>query len=264
MEAGKIFFVHSRNCSIMCLCGFYSFFYSESACSSSVWILPQIKPWPGSRGRGRGGGWNMQTRRRLNETWNITSHNHNIHYWHTSLGLCGPLRPTVTQNWTFYSFIPSFTHCACVIRVPPLLCALNGSWRRCGTLCCFQEALLNAVCPVALSLFFLPSILLHPFIFWDVYSAAAATKCSVPSYLMQQQKSPQGSDVLLKKVHLDYTDRSVFNEVCVGTEESDFSSIFWNAVWIPSLQEVNSYFSAPFFLTDAVSLYLLPIVGAAA
>lgn len=62
---------------------------------------------------------------------------------------------------TFHSFVPSFIHSSAIVPVSfdsPLLLSsplgeLNGSWRRCGTLCCFQEALLNAVCPVALSPF---------------------------------------------------------------------------------------------------------------
>lgn len=74
-----------------------------------------------------------------------------------------PLFMQLSLRIEYVSFIRSFIHsflgdCASVIWLPPLhhplfspLGALNGSWRRCGTLCCFQEALLNAVCPVALS-----------------------------------------------------------------------------------------------------------------
>ena len=84
-----------------------------------------------------------------------------------------PLSSQLSPRIEYVSFIRSFIHsfiprrlCQCHLTPTPLsapLGALNGSWRRCGTLCCFQEALLNAVCPVALSLFFpilsLPS---HP------------------------------------------------------------------------------------------------------
>lgn len=115
-----------------------------------------------------------------------------------------PLSSQLSPRIEYISFIRSFIHsfiprqlCQCHLTPTPLsapLGALNGSWRRCGTLCCFQEALLNAVCPVALSSFSprsssflcLPIYLLR----CSVYSAATV-KCSIMSDLFCNSKIPE-------------------------------------------------------------------------
>lgn len=107
----------------------------------------------------------------MNEARNKSSrafHSHVIVKWHASVGLCAPFLLTGTQSWI------SFIHSSAIVPVsfdsphprlsPPG--ALNGSWRRCGTLCCFQEALLNTVCPVALSPF---SSILFPHLSIEMY-----------------------------------------------------------------------------------------------
>lgn len=81
---------------------------------------------------------------------------HVILNWHASVSLCAPFLLTGHQNWIL--FIHSFILAIVPVsfdspHLPSPLGALNGSWRRCGTLCCLQEALLNTLCPVALSLF---------------------------------------------------------------------------------------------------------------
>lgn len=101
----------------------------------------------------------------MNETRNKKGPEHFIiitSFTDTHLRAFVPLSSQLSPRIEYVSFIRSFIHsfiprqlCQCHLTPTPLsapLGALNGSWRRCGTLCCFQEALLNAFCPVALSL----------------------------------------------------------------------------------------------------------------
>lgn len=131
---------------------------------------------------------------------------------------------------------------------PPLfspLGALNGSWRRCGTLCCFQEALLNAVCPVALSPLF-------PLLSIEMYCIFCSHH-KVQHYVASLQKKSLSLICFIKESMSSF--RSHWFELCNGSifrlskqEKKDYISVCtaafiqsvvasWSAVWIWGILE---------------------------
>lgn len=99
-------------------------------------------------------------------------HNHISHQWSASARLCVPSPLRVSPCIEYHSFIHSSSIVFVSFDHPPPLFSppgpLNGWWRSCRTLSCFQAALLNALCPIALSPFSRLSIHL---LYWTVLCA---------------------------------------------------------------------------------------------